>query len=130
VIVVDASVLAPVLAADDAQGDRFRTRLRGHKLAAPVLVDLEVMSVLRHALLAGKLDQRRAALALKDLVDLPIHRAVHLPLLPRAWALRGNLTPYDAAYVALAESLGAVLVTADARLARASGPQCPIEVMS
>ena len=106
-IVIDASVLAPALAADDVQGDRFRARLRGHILTAPALVDLEVMSVLRHALVSGKLDQRRAALALQDLANLPLHRAAHLPLLPRAWALCGNLTPYDAAYVALAESLGA-----------------------
>ena len=53
----------------------------------------------------------------------------HLPLLDRIWELRENVTPYDAAYVALAEDLGGTLVTADARLGRAPGPRCAIEVL-
>jgi predicted nucleic acid-binding protein len=49
--------------------------------------------------------------------------------LPRIWQLRDNLTAYDATYVALAEALSCELVTADARLARAPGPACPITVV-
>jgi predicted nucleic acid-binding protein len=63
-----------------------------------------------------------------DLRALPIERVPHTALLERAWALRHNLTPYDAAYVALAEALGAPLLTADRRLARASGPRCAVEL--
>jgi predicted nucleic acid-binding protein len=54
----------------------------------------------------------------------------HRPLLARCWELRHNLTPYDAAYVALAEALDVALVTADARLSRASGIQCVVEVLA
>jgi len=55
-----------------------------------------------------------------DLADLPIHVYPSRPLLDRAWALRDNVTVYDALYIALAEALEAVLVTADRALARAA----------
>ena len=125
-IVVDASVLASALADDGADGDLARARLRDEQLAAPELIDLEVASVLRRQLSAGRLDARRARLALDDLVDLPMERAPHLPLLDRSWELRDNLTIYDAVYVALAEALGTSLLTADARLAGAPGVRCPV----
>jgi predicted nucleic acid-binding protein len=59
-----------------------------------------------------------------------MHRAPHRPLIERCWELRENLTPYDAAYVALAEALEATLVTADDRLAHVRGPTCPVEALS
>jgi len=129
VLVVDASVLATALGDDGADGDTARGRLRGQDLAAPELIDLEVVSVLRRQLSIGKLDARRARLALDDLLDLPVQRAPHRPLLRRCWELRDNLSVYDAAYVALAEALDAPLVTADARLARAVGVRCAVEVL-
>lgn len=128
-IVVDASVLVPALADDGADGDRMRRRLRGQPLAAPELIDLETASVIRRGLLAGRLNHRRAQLALIDLVELPLHRAPHRLLLVRCWELRDNLTIYDAAYVALAELLDVVLVTADARLAGAPGLRCELELL-
>jgi predicted nucleic acid-binding protein len=75
------------------------------------------------------MDGRRGALALADMVALPLRRARHRPLLARCWELRDNLTVYDASYVALAEALDATLLTGDERLARAPGPQCRIEVL-
>jgi predicted nucleic acid-binding protein len=126
VIVIDASVLATALGDDGNDGDGVRERLRGEELAAPEIVDLEVTSVWRRTLT----DERRAILALADLADLPLVRASHLPLLPRCWELRHNLTPYDAAYVALAEALDVALVTADGHLARASGIRCAVDVLS
>jgi predicted nucleic acid-binding protein len=129
VLVVDASVLAVALADDGHDGDKVRARLRGEALAAPELIDLEVASVLRGQLAGGHLDVRRAELALADLVDLPLQRAPHRPLLTRCWELRANLTVYDAAYVALAEALDSALVTGDGRLAKAPGPRCPIEIL-
>jgi predicted nucleic acid-binding protein len=78
---------------------------------------------------AGLLNPRRAGLALHDLVSLPATRYPHGPFAPRVWELHSNLTPYDAAYVALAESLGCMLVTADARLARAPGIRCAVEAL-
>ncbi len=75
------------------------------------------------------MDTRRAALAMADLIALPLRRTPHRPLLARCWELRSNLTIYDASYVALAEGLDVTLLTGDQRLARATGPQCPIDVL-
>jgi predicted nucleic acid-binding protein len=129
VLVVDASVLVTALADDGGDGDLARSRLIGEELAAPELIDLEVASGLRCLTSAGQLPERRSSLALVDLMDLAIHRAPHLPLLRRCWELLANLTIYDAAYIALAEAMEVVLLTADERLARASGPLCTIEVL-
>lgn len=128
-IVVDASALATALGDDGADGDAARARLRDQQLAAPELIDLEVASAFRRQLAVGQLDVRRAQLALRDLLDLPIQRAPHAPLLLRCWELRDNLTIYDAAYIALAEALETALLTADTRLARAPGIACPVEVL-
>lgn len=128
-IVVDASVLAPALGDDGRDGDRARTRLRGERLAAPHLIDLEVASVWRRQVAAGVMDLRRAQFALQDLGSIPIRRAPHDALLPRCWQLRDNVTMYDAAYVALAEVLDVALVTADRRLSAATGLRCAIEIV-
>jgi len=130
VIVVDASVLVIAMADDGDDGDHARRRLRGQVLAAPELIDLEVASVLRRLLLVGRLPGCRADQALSDLVELPLRRVPHRPLLARCWSLRENLTIYDASYVALAEALDATLLTADARLARAPGLHCEVEVLA
>jgi predicted nucleic acid-binding protein len=129
VIVVDASVLATALGDDGPDGDHARARLRGERLSAPELVDLEVTSVLRRQVHSGAADLRRAALALADLAALPLRRAPHRPLLARCWELRDNLTVYDASYVALAEALDVTLLTGDGRLARAPGLRCHIEIL-
>jgi predicted nucleic acid-binding protein len=130
VIVVDASVLATALADDGPDGDRGRARLRGETLTAPELIDLEIASALRRQVAAGKLEQRRAEFALSDLSTTPVRRERHGRLIARCWELRSNLSIYDAAYVALAEALGVTLLTADARLARAAGIRCPVEVLA
>jgi predicted nucleic acid-binding protein len=129
VIVVDASVVAVALADDGDDGDHARNRLRGERLTAPELVDLETASVWRRQVREGFMDARRAALALADLAALPLRRASHRPLLSRCWELRENVTIYEASYVALAEALGVTLLTGDHRLARATGPRCHIEVL-
>lgn len=128
-IVVDASVVVTGLADDGADGDAVRDRLRGERLVAPHLLDLEVASAWRRLAAAGLLDDRRVVLALQDLRSLRVERVAHLPLLPRCWELRGNLTVHDAAYVALAEATGSTLVTADRRLVEAPGARCPVEVL-
>lgn len=125
-IVVDASVLAVALGDDGDDGAHARALLQGRDLAAPEVIDLEVISVWRRTLE----DERRAELALRDLAEIPLQRAPHLPLLPRCWELRHSLTSYDASYVALAEALDTVLLTADLRLARASGIKCGVETIA
>lgn len=128
-LVVDASVLVVALGDDEGRGAEVRRRLQGTTLHAPALIDLEVTSALRGLATGQVLTASRATAALRDLADLPVHRAPHLPLLSRCWELRDNLTTYDAAYGALAELLDLPLLTADARIARASGPRCRIEVV-
>lgn len=129
-LVPDASVLAVALLDDGPDGDAVRQRLRGQDLAAPSLIDLEILSVWRRMTRAGHLPERRARLALEDLQALPLDRVEHTRLLDRCWDLRQNLTVYDAAYVALAEALDAPLLTGDRRLARAPGTRCTIEVFT
>ncbi len=128
-IVVDASVLATALVDDGPLGHRVRTRLEDDALAAPHLIDLEVLSVWRTHVGRGLIDARRAEQAVADLASLDLERVPHLALLTRAWELRANVTAYDAVYVALAEHLRTRLVTGDARLARAPGIRCEVEVL-
>jgi predicted nucleic acid-binding protein len=129
-IVVDASVVANALADDTADGDAARQALRGDDdIAAPDLVDVETVSVLRKRWLAGDLTARRFRTAIADLGDLAIARHPTLPMMFRAYELRGNVTPYDAAYVALAEVLDCALLTSDSPLASAPGPRCEIRVV-
>jgi predicted nucleic acid-binding protein len=128
-IVVDASVIASALGDDGSDGDRARRRLCGERLLAPELLDLEVASVWRRALRARRIDDDRSRQALADLAALPLMRAPHRPLMARVWELRANLTPYDAAYVALAEALDVLLLTADRGVAGAPGLRCEVEVL-
>lgn len=129
-IVIDASVLANVVADDAADGKRARDAIReAGGLSAPELVDVETVSVLRKRWLAGTLSDGRFAAAVDDLMDLDVERYPALPLLRRAYELRANVSTYDAAYVALAEGLACALLTADARLAHATGPTCEIRLL-
>jgi len=130
VIVVDASVLATALVDDGPDGELARLRLvEARSLHAPHLIDLEVLSVLRRQAAEGRLSDRRATLAIEDMLDLAIVRYPHFVLVLRSWKLRDNLTPYDAAYVTLAEALGCPLVTADRRIAGAPGLSCRVEIL-
>lgn len=119
--VVDASVVIEVLLGTPAGRAAERRVLDPRvSLHAPHLLDVEVAHVVRRYELAGDLTPGRAAEAVDDLRDLPVTRHEHALLLPRIWQLRRNLTAYDAAYVALAEALDAVLLTRDGKLARAA----------
>lgn len=129
-IVPDASVIVELLLATPA-APRVSQRLfaAGESLHVPELLDVEVTQALRRYYLMGNLTAQRGADALQDLVDLPLRRYSHEPFLPRIWALRRNVSAYDAAYVALAEALDANLVTRDSRLASASGIRTKIELI-
>jgi len=129
-IVVDASVLANVIADDGPDGKRARTEIRAAgDLAAPDLVDVETVAVLRKRWLAGTITQGRFSTALDDLEQIAVDRYPTLPLMRRAFELRANVTSYDAAYVALAEVLGCELLTGDVRLGNTPGPRCIIRVL-
>lgn len=130
-IVVDASVLANIVGDDGPAGDAARARLRAARAASvPDLADVETMAVLRRLWLTSELSLNRFREAVDDLIALAVVRYEVSRFMPRAFELRANVTPYDACYIALAESLQCTLVTADARLARAPGIRCDIEVLA
>lgn len=130
-IVVDASVLATAVGDDGTDGRRARQELsHAGGLAAPDLVDVETVAVLRKRWLAGGLSDRRFSVAVDDLADLDLDRYPTLPFMRRAWELRSSITAYDAAYVALAETLDCELVTADRRLQQAHGPRCAMRLVT
>lgn len=127
-LVVDASVLAPAIVDAGTDGDTIRARLRGESIAGPDLLRIEVLAVIRKQLIAGALTTTQANDAVEDLLDLPVSVFPSASLLRRAWALRDNVTAYDACYVALAEALDCPLLTADTRLANAPGTTCAVEL--
>ena len=128
-LVLDASALAEFLVSREA-GERVAARLReDDDLHVPHLAVVEVASVLRAWVRRGEIDSARAEGALEDLAVFPAERWPAEPLLARMWELRENLSAYDATYVALAEALGADVLSADARLGRAAvdaGARCRV----
>ena len=124
-IVADASAVVAALLNDGPA----RRSLSSLPIHAPHLVDVEVVSVLRRLSLGGQLDPSHAERMIIVLATLGIRLHGSADLLGRVWQLRGNLTAYDATYVALAETLTCPLLTADRRLANAFGPRCPIQLV-
>ena len=129
-IVLDASAAVAVLLNLGSGVPRIRERMAesGDDPHVPHLFEVEVLSVLRRYYLRGELSQERARLALNRLSTMRFTRYPHTALLSRVWALRENVTAYDGAYLALAETLEAPLVTTDARLTRAPGIRAAVEV--
>jgi len=128
-IIVDASAAVDWLLQTPA-GRRIENRIyaRNESLHAPNLFDLEVTQVMRRLVQQGVLAANRADEAIRDLLDLRIHRYPHLPFLGRIWQLRHNFSAYDAAYIVLAEALRGTLITRDRRLASAAGHATKIEL--
>lgn len=123
--IVDAGVIVELLA-----GDLDPDLLGDEELAAPHLIDSEVTHVLRGLVRRGELSEEQGGLALAGFIELTITRFPADWLRPRIWALRHNLSSYDATYVALAEMTEATaLLTTDARLAQAPGPRCRITLL-
>jgi len=129
VIVLDASAAVDWLLQTSAgQSIERRIYSRNETLHAPDLLDLEATQVLRRLLLQRVVSAHRVDEAVRDLLDLRVTRYPHLVLLPRIWQLRHNFSAYDAAYVVLAEKLGATLLTRDARLASVTGHVALVEL--
>ena len=129
-IVLDASAVVELLL-DTAAGRRVAILISDAATGVhvPHLIDVEVVSALRRFARERDIDEDEAASAIQNLLALDLQRHSHEGLLERVWALRQNLTAYDAMYVALAEAVGATLVSCDARLGRASGLNARIEVV-
>ena len=129
-IVVDASVAAQAVSGLDDRNIEAARRLVQGPLCAPHLLDIEVASALRSMLRRNEIPEPVARRALRRLSRLPIDRLPHSPLIERCWQLRDNLSVYDASYVALAEVLGATLLTSDQRLAHSPGIRCDVELLA
>jgi predicted nucleic acid-binding protein len=123
-LVVDASFVVAALVDGGEEGTWAQELLGAERLAAPHLMPVEVANILRRAVRNDDLSADSAALAHADLLDLRVDLFPYGPFAARVWELRGNVTSYDAWYVALAETLGARLATLDVRLSRARGPRC------
>lgn len=128
-MVVDASAVVEVLLQTE-RGTQIEERLfaPGETLHVPHLIDIEVAHAMRRAWLQGLVEEERAEAALDDLTAWSLIRYPHDLFLPRIWSLRYNVTAYDAAYIALAETLAVTLLTCDARLASSSGHGGRIEI--
>ena len=124
-IVLDASAAIAALLRDGSA----REAAAHEQLHAPHLIDAEVAQVLRRLVAADRLPASSGRHLVAEWSALAVVRHPVHPLLSRVWELRQNVSAYDASYVALAESLGCSLLTADARLARAPGATCPITVV-
>jgi predicted nucleic acid-binding protein len=129
VIVVDASAVVEVLL-DTPGGAAVAAVMEaaGAAIHAPELIDLEIAQVLRRMETRQLISRRLAEELVIDARLMPITRHSHAPYLGRVWELRHNLTAYDAAYLALAEGLGASLVTCDAAFAAVRGRRAKVEV--
>ena len=127
-IVVDASALIELLLGTQNAGRIGDRIFGGASLHAPHLLDIEVTHVLRRYVASSQLSAARGRQAVDDLMSLRLRRWSHLSLVPRVWALRDNLSAYDAAYVTLAEALDAPLLTCDRKLANASGHRAQVEL--
>lgn len=128
-IVIDASALTNAFTDDGRVGIRSRAELaRDVHWAAPEHLVVEVCSAVRGRWLARKLSEERAQDALSAMVATTIDLVAIAPLLKRMWELRSNVSGYDAAYLALAETFGCALVTADARIARVPDLRCEVRL--
>lgn len=129
-MVLDASCAIEFLL-NTVPGSRIAERLADDREAVcvPHLIDIEIVQILRRYVLRGVLSSDRATLALSHWRDLDVERYPHEPFLEQVWALRANVSAYDAVYVALAQALSTVLVTGDRRLARVPGLETRIELI-
>ena len=122
-LAVDASVAVEYLLRTPL-GLTVANTLDSASLIAPELMDAEVLSVLRRAVLNGVLEEARAEMAVEDLAHWPVDRISHRSLAALAWRYHRNVSAYDAFYVAVAREHGIPLMTADGRLSRGTGPGC------
>lgn len=125
-VVCDASALVALLVDGGSAGRWAAAALAGAELAAPSLVAFESANIVRRHEHAALIGSDQAAQAHADLLDLTIEHWPYDLLAPRCWELRRNLSIYDASYVALAELIGAPLVTLDTRIGRAPNLRCEV----
>ena len=129
-LIVDAACLYEVVADTERAREIKALLAEDPDFAAPHIVDVEVLGIIRKDLMLGLLDPTAARQAVDDLRDWPGERHPHMDLIDRAWQLRYNVRTWDAFYVALAEALDATLITRDQRLGRVPGLRCRVEIVA
>lgn len=127
-VVIDASVVVAAIVGGGETGRWAEHIVSRGELVAPHLMMAEATNALRRAELAHEASRDAAAVAVHNLVDLPVEFYPFEPFTARVWALRRTITAYDAWCVAIAESLDVPLATLDAKLSRAPGPDCRFEI--
>ena len=115
-LVLDASVLVAALVDNSPHGLWAESVIESHYLIAPDLLLIEAMNGLRRLERSGRISRLEANVAQRDATRLAVELVPISPFAARIWELRHNLTSHDAAYVAIAEALGAPVGTLDARL--------------
>jgi predicted nucleic acid-binding protein len=128
VIVLDTSAALAALVAHPPIEELLTRLADDGDSHVPHLIDVEVIHALRRLVARGELTEDRAGDARSDFADLALVRYPHHPLADRMWELRGTLSAYDAAFVALAEALDVPLITCDGHLARARGHHARVEL--
>lgn len=126
--VVDASVVVDLLV-EHPRAASVRAALEDVDGVAPALLDAEVTNAIARYVRRGEMSERRGRQALELLVEADIERFPIEALVLDAWALRDNVSTYDAFYVALARSLGCPLITCDRKLAGAPGVGVTVTVV-
>lgn len=130
-VVIDASIAADLVLSESKRQALLEHELFNgrHDFHAPTLIDFEVTSTIRKALLAHQLTEQEAWIALEEYFQVPISRYADAPLMLRALQLRENISAYDGTYVALTEAVNGVMITRDIRLARAASRHCEVLVL-
>jgi predicted nucleic acid-binding protein len=123
-LVVDASCLYEVITEGPFAEETRNILATSDELAAPAIIDVEIVSLIRRDLLSSTLAPSRADIAMAELNDWCGERFPVRPMNERVWQLRSNVRTWDAYYVALAEYLSVPLVTLDRRLNASQGPLC------
>jgi predicted nucleic acid-binding protein len=120
-VVLDASAAVNALIPGHLRDATLR-HLDDAEVFAPDVIDAKVLSALARLERAGAIATSEAENALRAWLRLPCTRLTTEPVLPDIWALRHAIRVTDAHYVVLARVLGATVLTADRRLARAALP--------
>jgi predicted nucleic acid-binding protein len=125
-VVIDSSAVLDLLL---NPADIDVSKIENEVLSAPQLLPFEVSNVIRRQWAGGLLSKEDAEQALSDFRALHIELSDWATIADRVWSLRGQLSSYDASYVALAIQTGRVLITADAKLVKAVGQEVQIELI-
>ena len=127
--VIDASAAFEYLL-NTPKGQRIAELIDDVPPVAPEMLDAEVLSALRSAVMRGEIDEAQALTALEDLADWPIERVSHRFLVRSAWRFRHNVSAYDALYIALAHQRSATVLTTDDALAGAPASVLGVVVLN